>query len=168
MDNSEVLTNYYNQHRLSLLNKINRRVFDIQDSEDVLMDALTKALQYIGSYDPSKKMSTWFNTILNNCIKDYRKKFLKDKKGINHSDYREFDETEYPKIDSDLECDWLQVRLIKMELECKTGDTKEILQLYFMKNMTPSEIAKLVESDNHSIRTIIHRFKQEMRSKYVK
>lgn len=167
MIDEQKITHFFETKKSALLTKINRRVFDVQESEDVLMDAVAKALAYRSSYDENKPFSTWFNTILNNCIKDHRRDFLRNKAGPSHNDSLEFEEQDFLAEGVGVDIDWVAVDLIEKEINSKSGDTHDILRLYFLFDYAPQDIKYLVNTNTKSIRSIIHRFKQEMREKYV-
>jgi len=165
-----LITGHFVNNKKSLINKINRRVFDIQDAEDVLMDAFIKAISYQDSFDSKQEMGKWFNTILNNSIRDYRTKFLKEKSGANHNDMVEFDETVEGMAveDKNLEIDWATVDAVHAEIAERSGNTNTVLRMYFNDSYSPKDIAALTNTTSHVVRNMIHRFKQEMRKKYEK
>jgi len=169
MDTEVIIVGHYTKNKGTLMNKIKRRVFDHQDAEDVLMDAFVKAISYQHAYDPKQEVGKWFNTILNNAIRDYRTKFLKEKSGANHNANYEFDETleEMAVIDHNLEIDWATLEAIKQEIADRIGTTNTALRMYFLDGYEPKDIAGLTDTTSAVVRSIIHRFKQEMRKKYL-
>lgn len=68
----------YKRHYEGLRNFSMKKGMSFCDAEDNAIISLTKAFEYIKSYNPDKKFSTWLYTIANNKIKDsYKRKTSK-------------------------------------------------------------------------------------------
>jgi RNA polymerase sigma factor (sigma-70 family) len=161
-----ILTEYIEAHKGQLKSRIARRIFDQQDVDDVLGDACVKAFTYIDNYDAARPIANWFSSILSNCIKDHRTKFLKEKASAGHNKAESFEEENFPTEDVNVQMDWNLLDKVKADITAKAGETRQVLELYFNRNYTPTEIAHFVSMNKHTIRNVVHRFKQEMRAKY--
>ena len=160
-----MIVGLFQDKKNDFINRARQRIFEAQDAEDVVMTAFVKAIHYKDSFKVGEDVESWFYTILNNCIRDYRTQFLADKAGTSHENCEEFIEEEFATNDPDV--DWSTYELVLKEIETRTGDTNAILTLYFQENYTPADIAKVVGSKSTVVRSIIHRFKSEMREKYA-
>lgn len=166
MNSINILSKHYKDNKPDLLNRARQRAFDPQDAEDILGDALLKALSYIDSFNPKKDIGAWFYTILNNTIRDYRTDFLKNKAGSSHESAVEFTEVEEELCNEDNSFELYTLDKIRGEIDKKSGNTNIILRMYFYEEYSPKDIAELVDTTSHSVRETIHRFKKEMREKY--
>lgn len=163
MNKNKTLEEFYIQHRGKLLNKIKRRIFDSQEAEDVLQNAFVKALSSLDRYDPSRHIAPWFNGIMQNCIKDCRREFLRNCASSMHESYDEFNELDFPEEDRELNIDWLQVDQVKAAIDSKSDSTNTVLQLYFLYNYPSNDIAEMTGVGYGVVRQTISTFKKEMR-----
>jgi RNA polymerase sigma factor (sigma-70 family) len=167
VDRKQLLSDYYQLEKESLTKKISRKMFDLQDTEDVLHDAFEKALRYLDTYDGTQGFAAWFGVILNNCVKDYRTEFLNNKIGMSHKDVEEIGDDQFAIEDSGIETDWKAIDIVGKEIDSKTEPAKKILGLYFLYQMPSAEIRYFLEDIKlKAIRMCIHRFKSDMREKY--
>jgi len=154
-----MIETYYKENRKQLLKRIAGRGIRKDLVEDVLQESFTRALTFYHAFDKKRNFGSWFNTIMNNCIKDAKRE---DKMEGMVSSEEVYD----PTTSEDLEFNSLLCKRLEKELEGRSKHTKDILYLYFKKNMKPSEISQIVEANNKAVRMAIYRFKLEMREKY--
>ena len=69
-----MLEQFYIDNRLRLVKQMAWKLAGNYDvAEDVVQESFEKAIKYFPSFDPERgKLSTWFNTILYNVLRDYQ------------------------------------------------------------------------------------------------
>ena len=154
-----MIEQYYTENRKHLLKRIAGRGIRKDLTEDVLQESFTRAIKFIHTFDKSRNFAAWFNTIMNNCIKDAKREDIME--GMTSSE-----DVPEPVSGEDLEFNSLLCERLEGELEGRSKIHKDILYLYFKKNLKPAEISQVVDANNKAIRMTIWRFKEEMREKY--
>ncbi|MEL7423474.1 MAG: RNA polymerase sigma factor [Bacteroidota bacterium] len=156
----ELLTNFYEEERGTLVKKLSRRAGSPENAEDVVQEAFTRALKYVDSYDKAKReFGAWFNTILNNALRDFKR----DEKnyGMSMEAAGGEEEVEEPRLDV------RQERREVRDLIFQKGEVQqEILRLYYILNYTPKDIQAVTEHPRGTILSTITRFQQEVMEKY--
>jgi RNA polymerase sigma factor (sigma-70 family) len=125
--------------------------------EDVVQEAYMRAWKYKGSYNPNKaKLNTWFNTILYNSLRDYKK--LDKLGGVvvdNKTDEIE-EHVPYEKVQEHLLLVWGEINEMKGHKRIK-----RILYLFYILGYTSKEISEIEENVTQSnVTTISNRFKK--------
>lgn len=149
---------HYREKYETVVKTIGRSFNNFQDAEDVVQEAYTRACQYWDSYDAEVSIfDTWFEGVLENCLKDKKKdlklqggtieyKVERDTRAINPSS---LSKRELENID---------------ELISKRPEhMQKILRLHLWKGYDISDIEKVVPEKWDNIRTIVMRFKKELR-----
>lgn len=134
----------------------------IESGEDVVQEAYTRAWKYQGSYNPRKaELKTWFNTILYNTLRDFRKE---DKLGgvVMESKHDEIAEVvPYEKIQEHLFLLWGEINNLTNER------SRRVLYLFYILGYTSKEISEIEEGVSQSnVTTISNRFKQTVKQKH--
>lgn len=165
-----ILEDYYRGHREEIIKRISARKFIdcVEDAEDVVQEAFTKALAYIHSFDIEEaRFPTWFNAVVNNCYKDFIREKMQRVDSSSYPGNEEFDEEQFPVDDPALELPEQMIDKAKEEIAKRPFPLREVLTMYFLQNMKPSDIVCVVEDYTvGSVRTLIHNFKHEMRKAY--
>lgn len=125
------------------------------DGEDVVQEAYARALKYLPSFDHSRDFDKWFNKILSNTVKDFKK----DRGGLVVD--LDPDYLEAPEGHSEA----LYGRLIAIYGKGLRADHLEVVKLYFEKGYKPREINEVVDLSLTNIRTIISKFRLLMKGK---
>lgn len=156
----EILTTYYTENYKDLSNMLRRRkLAHSGDEEDILQSAYTKALQFIDSFNPNKKIDVWFFTILNNCYRDYYRQ-----ESLSGAAYEELVEEEHPIVDQSLLVDQEAIRKVGAYIYSKYEPMRTILHLYFIKQYAPRDIVYLVDKWNYnSIRALVSTCNKELK-----
>jgi RNA polymerase sigma factor (sigma-70 family) len=150
----EALTEHFNTHRDTLVKKIKNRVGGEYNAEDVVQEAYTRALTYQNSYDASRPLEQWFNTILNNTTRDLKAE--ERRQGMNTEMTEEIEES---LLDAH-ETGFTGFGLIGEMINKLSQPDRMICDLYFNKQYKPADIHKVVPNVNPtSIRQKIHLFK---------
>lgn len=167
MNIQERIEQHYKDNQKALCLKIQKRVFDPQDIEDIVQEAFTKALKFSSAFKEEGNFNAWFGIILDNCVKDYRAEFLYNKIGMGHRDVEELDEDNFPIDCRELDLDWITVKKIMEDIGVKAPSQQEVLRLYYFFDYKPEEIKFLTQDYSlSSIKSLVKRFKQEVISKY--
>ena len=155
----DIIEKHYRHNRLVLVKRMRWRTGDERDAEDVVQEAYCRAIQYADSFKMGLPFNLWFQRILNNCLKDFKR----EHKGYLHV---EIDEEELggeecsgvnKKTQEEIEREIDQVSNLKH---------KEILSLYFVHDYPLRDINHLVDEKYRNIALIVGRFKTQMRKKY--
>ena len=129
------------------------------DVEDVVQEGFYRALLYKDSFNPTYiSLSNWLTSILNNCLRD----MLREKRDGAMMHDSEHEPTIDDRCPSDTE---LEAKILK-DIEGKSGNTRQILWLYFIMGCKADEIHQTVGGSYSSVTTICERFKGECQEKY--
>lgn len=156
----QTLIDFYNNERNTLVKKYNRRAGSPENAEDVVQEAFTRALQYIDSYDPSKKeLGAWFYTILQNSLRDFKRE---DKNGgMVMFEEEHMEPTEFVDLDKEVRNELHNL------IDTKNDVAKEVLTLYFRHGYMIKDIDNTTDHSYAAIKAIILRFKKEVKEKYA-
>lgn len=156
---TETIEQFYRRTYQEHIKKVSNRVGGVYNAEDVVQEAFARALKYWDSFDPTHKtIGSWFNTILNNAAKD----FSKEERMLGMC--LEFDEEVYDGVAMSQTSHHMLRKLEKL-INKKTGHTRELLYLYYLKGYKPREIQEVLGLNNMAIRIAVLRFKKEALSK---
>ena len=159
----EKVAKFYREHHQNLFRKVARRIGNPSEAQDVVHEAFLKATNYADRWDYRRgKFSKWFNGILENTIRDYRKAQQRDVL----QDYIDVDEEEEIQdfLASHDESPHLKEeynRVLRI-VENKADPTRQILYMYYFLDHTPTEIAETLEINVNAVKVSVWRFKQEM------
>lgn len=133
-------------HRILRMNK--------SDAEDVVQQAMLKAIKYQGTYD--SKLGTprvWFNKILYQQLKDFKAGFV----DMIHLD----DELLVGNLKPEI--------ILHIDNELKSVHNYNhrcILELFYRNGYSVNEIAKIMDCSRSNVTTVCNRFKQRLLEKY--
>ena len=141
---------YYKSNRNALVNYIYRKVGKYEDAEDILHNAFYRAMKW--KHTRGESMEKWMFSIIENCIKDFKKK----EKGA---------EVDYV-FDIQEEQDTLVIQDVDKYLDSiKKPLKKEVLRLYLVHNLKMVEIYRLMNIPYSTVKTIVTRFRKELKDK---
>lgn len=160
---NELIQLYYQENYKPLVKKMYSRFGSVEDAEDIVQEAFSRAIKYYPSFDPEKckQFENWFNSILKNVAK----KFMNDKKlgGLSKPLDDATDEIE-PVI-----VDYLRSvtskELYKF-IKDRSEEDRHILRLNIIYGYTPSEIEILTPYTNRKIRDTLYKFSVDMQELY--
>jgi len=159
---------HYAENFDKLVKRFSHRAGGVADAEDVVQEAFALALKYKDSFNPDNvygekghktEFGGWFNGILNNSLKLYKKKERLLGMSVEYSE----DMDELVPL---MEWEDNLIEAVKKDIARKPEQVRQALWLYIFKQYKPREIAQVVEMSNAYIRTSVKEFKQEMRAKY--
>lgn len=152
------LTEFYTAQKDRLIKRISYRAGSMHNAEDVVQEAFTRALTYIEAYDPEvRPLPAWFNTILNNALKDF-KKAERNAGTVTEEGVVE---------DLDLEIFKSEVveELVKQIQEMQEP-AKEILKQFVVLGYTAKEVVRTTDLNIHTVRKCIADFYKSAREQY--
>lgn len=129
------------------------------DVEDVVQEGFYRALLYKDSFNPTYiSLSNWLTSILNNCLRD----MLREKRDGAMMHDSEHEPTIDDRCPSDTE---LEAKIMK-DIEGKSGNTRQILWLYFVMGSKTEEIHQIVGGGYQAICNRVQEFKLRCQEKY--
>lgn len=153
-----LIENYYKEKYDDLVRMYSSRAGP-DDVEDVVQEGFYRALKYKHTFNPTYiTVDQWMSGILNNCLKDMLKE-KRDGKTMHDTDHD-------PTIDDRCPSDTELENKILADIADKSGNTKQILWLYFKMGYKYSEIHRIVGGSYSCVDNAVNRFKAKMRDKY--
>lgn len=150
---------YYVKNKDQQIKRMTYRAGSKEDAEDVIQIAYANAYEWRRSFNPDMDFDRWFRRILNNALKRYKRY----QKG---SSLDEVEEEGYEQIMPHM----TRLEIIKEIDKCGVNnqgtDVSQILDMYFNKDLKPSEICAVVDINLPNCKQIINRFKLAMNKKY--
>lgn len=154
----KILEEHYKKNFDRLVKRYTFWAGSVQNAEDVVQTAYTRAIQYYDSYDEKQDFGKWFNRILTNS--------LKMQKQIDRGQFHdEFDEEQVDGV-SDYHYLGQLRREVVQEINSYEDNHREVLSLFFVNGYSPRSIVKVTDQKFHNVKTIIDRFKRKIREKY--
>jgi len=148
---NDFISKHYNDNRSDL---VKRFWYLGHGAEDVVHDAYERVLRYKDSY-LGEDFDRWFNTILYNAMRDYRKFIL----GRDDDDIDEYSHVgaECKGIDSTL------MHEVNKLIQTKNPKHQEVLKLFFELGYSYSDISKVTDNSYFNSYRIVERFKKELK-----
>ncbi len=139
---------------------------DIHEVEDVTQEAFVKAYRYLGSFDCSKKFSSWLVVIARNVFLDYRKS---DKNTVSSTELvtevlvssSQTSEDEPPNLLIKKE---KFNELLKMLVDLE-GELKEVFMLRVVNEMSYQDIADTLSLPLQTVKNRIFKARKILRAK---
>lgn len=155
---NDVIKNHYEENYDLLVKRMARRLGSVEDGEDVVQEAFTRAVQYYKSWT-GKRFENWFNVILSNTYK----RFLNEKKmgGLSKPLEDSLEEIE-PVIVNYL--DSIATSELKAMVESKVGRDRDILMLSMFYGYSWAEIAALLSISKRAVDGVLYRFNLELKN----
>lgn len=155
-----LIAKHFEEQYDTLVKKISGRAGGAYNADDVVSEAFTEALRYSNSFNPDlAKFETWFNTILNNCLKRFKKEERMSGTYVELEEHHLFSEEDEQYIQA------LADRLTE-EIEAIRGEVGQVLNMYFLLGYTRRDIRRVTEFDRPKVDFYIKRFCDQMKEKY--
>lgn len=151
-DTFALIEDHYREHRKEFINKLRFALGNIQNAEDTVQEAYTRALTYWKAYDKNKGLDAWIGTILTNCIKDKQRDSIL--LGMVSEDLAVMPEP--ARIDI---TDVVFAKELKDTISRLPITMSYPLYLYLFEGYTSREIAEITEQNANSIRKMVSRFR---------
>tara|TARA_R110000851_G_scaffold115675_3_gene241607 strand:- start:1968 stop:2453 length:486 start_codon:yes stop_codon:yes gene_type:complete len=155
------LENLYNKNRrryVNMMSSILRQ--DRAAAEDVVQEAFCRAIKFYHSFDPKRgKLSSWFNRILFNSLRDVQKEMRWQTTSVVdglsvETLFTEVELTNNPALSN----------LISKAIDKQTNENhRRVLELFFIFGYTSTEISQIEEKVSVSnVTTVVNRFRVEL------
>ena len=156
--NYDELTEHYLEHHDHLVKRVSYRVGGIHNAEDVVQEAYARAMQYYKSFNPERSdLERWFSTILINATKDLKRQERMDGMVADEDVTDTADMTAYTNE---------LLGLVRKEMEHAPPGATDALELYYIWGYTAKEVAEQTDHTHYSVKGLVKRFREYMRSTY--
>lgn len=115
-----------------------------EDAEDVVSESVIKALHNVGKLEKPENMKAWFYKIISNTALNFIKKRSRT---VNADECQ----TALSSID-----DYSEINLESI-LNCLDTKYREIVVLRFLEDMKISDIAKILETNENTVKTRLYK-----------
>jgi RNA polymerase sigma-70 factor (ECF subfamily) len=155
----EVLVSRYEN---KLLNYILRKgKYSVQEAEDILQEIFIKTWKNLNSFDQQFAFSTWIYTIARNETYSFFRKWSKTKDDIPLEKI-EFKFHHEDDLSNQVNQTLNKEHVVK-SLNQLTTNHKEIIQLYYIEEMSYKEISKILKKPENTIATNLRRAKAKFK-----
>lgn len=153
---------------------IYRMVRDRELSEDLAQDTFIKVLNALDKYDPSYKFSSWIFKIAHNTTVDHLRKKRPDTLSLEGSPHARTQEqaeaTSFTPVDTSGSPEYYaESQEIGSEIEEAIGELRpeyrEAIVLWHVEGRPYDEIAEIMDLPLGTVKTYIHRGRNELRKK---
>ena len=151
-----------------------RMVRDRELSEDLAQDTFIKVLNALDKYDPSYKFSSWIFKIAHNTTVDHLRKKELDTLSLDGSPHARTEEqaeaTSFKPADRSLDPErYTESQQIGSEIEAAIEELRpqyrEAILLWHVEGRPYDEIASIMDLPLGTVKTYIHRGRNELRQK---
>lgn len=151
---------YFRDSYPYLIKQLVARRIDPYDAEDIVQEAFSRALKYVGSYNPEHgKFGEWFSRILNRCHKDHNRDLQMRGMVVEVKE-------DHWSCEQDFGHDNKLIEEIKQDISNLNGTTRDVCYMYYIMSNTPREISKVVEVSPRVAGQMAYMFKQFLIDKY--
>lgn len=141
-----------------LVRTCERRTHDRALSEDIAQETLIRALANIGTFDASRPLWPWLKTIATRLIIDHMRERCREVLG--------------EPVDRPIDCDdenWRVERpILNQSLSNLPSRQNIAMQLRYLDDWTPSEVANFLGLTRNSTEQLLHRARLRLRREYQK
>jgi RNA polymerase sigma factor (sigma-70 family) len=157
----EKIEQFYKDEYDNLVRRMRGRCGSVEDAEDVVMEAFTRALKYKNTYNPNKQeIGGWFNMILLNAYHNYASD--KHRRGMSVEVSDKFIEGyEGNQMESTL-ADQLAEEIDLIE----DVDKRDVLVAFFIDGYTPKEISQFLKANVRQVNNITQIFMGKLKEKH--
>jgi RNA polymerase sigma factor (sigma-70 family) len=150
---------FYKENFNRLIKRVGHRAGTHWAAEDVVQEAFVRALKYWDTYDPAnKEIGAWFNTILNNALRDY----TRDERRYGMCE--EFEDEKHNDLALSPEALGAAAKIREL-IAAKGQPTKSILTMYYLQGYKPKEIVEVLDVEVKTVRQYVWRFRDELKEK---
>lgn len=154
-----LIEKHYRENRTKSVRRFYYTAGNTANSEDIVQEAYTRALQYWKSYKSDyQSFDSWINTIMKNVLIKFKTRDAQ----------REENDASFiapPSLRNSAVNRETLAEIAEM-IDAKPPNVANILGLYMFEQYEPKEIEEIVPERGSNIRVIIHRFKKELEDVY--
>lgn len=144
----------YEKNFRKYISRVSPRVGGRGNAEDVVQEAFCRALNYCDTLTEGEPIEPWFNTILNNSTRDFKKQEVFE--GMATEDEEESTTLEDLELREDV------VTMVLQEISDTREPKRTVFTGYFILGRTPGEIAKYSPMSKQEISSACLRFKKKL------
>ncbi|MBF0199417.1 MAG: sigma-70 family RNA polymerase sigma factor [Planctomycetes bacterium] len=139
---------------------IRSMIFDPHQAEDVLQEVSTICFQKYESFDPDRPFVPWAMGVSKNVILNHRRKYARNKVILNEEvlDAVADAHTEVAENNDD-QADHLKLCMEKVE-----GRAKTMLEMRYIDNLKPKDIAQEMNLSSPAVRVALGRVRQSLKN----
>ncbi len=130
------------------------------DAEEVAQDGFIKAFHSLKSFNRQARFSTWLFRIVFNTAVSYKRKNRNILSSIEHHDRAAEQETSLEKNDRQL--------FVSVAMEKLNEVDRLAIQLYYIKEFSLEEVAKMMGQNMNTLKVRIHRARQRLANELKK
>ena len=164
--NKSALEQIYLLTHNSAFNKINCAIDNADDAEDVLQDCYVSVISNLGNLKEPESFEKWFNTIITNKIKDYKKKkspvILDENEYNSLSNSPEENSDAIPHENIEHEDNIEIIRKLVSELSDKN---RQSIEMHYFEDKSISEIAEELDVSENTVKTRLYNGRKEIKRK---
>ena len=150
----------------SAYNKIFSAVNNVDEAEDLVHDCFVSVISNLSNLKEPKSFEKWFNAIIFNKIKDYKKKstpVLLDEQEYNTLSNLHEENTEYIPFEKLERKDNIELtRKLVNELSDKN---RQSIEMHYFENKSISEIADELNVSENTVKSRLHNGRNEIKRK---
>lgn len=140
-----------------------RMIHDAQDAQDLTQECFIKAYQYLCSFDPERKFSSWlFRIAVNLCLNALQARQKNQRHPAEWDDEWLVDETSPESILLQKE----HVAEIRDVIEELPEHYRIVLLLRYLEEMSYQEISTVLDVSVSTVQMRLHRAKQKLRERF--
>ena len=157
----KVIEDYYRGNYKRLVNTVRGRAGSHHNAKDVVQEAFTRALKYHRSSNSDLPFDVWFSRILENSLRTHTKE--RKSQGMVY-------ELKPNMLIVHTPDSFLQrfISELREDIEKLSEKKKEVMNLSMFMDYSPNDISKIMNISVGAIRTMMHRFREELKEKYGK
>lgn len=162
---AQAYSDLYDKYVASIYRYIYFKINITEIAQDLTGDTFLKTWQYLQKGNKIENIKAFFYQTASNLVTDYYRssasKSVSIKKAENIADIKSSAEIDKINLTAEL-------KIIKEALKQINETYKEIIVLYFIEQLSISEIAKIKEKSEGAIRVLIHRALKSLKSNLPK
>lgn len=154
-----------NRYQGKLFAYLYRLVGEKEEAEDLLQDVFIKAYKNLGSYDTSRKFSSWIYRIAHNeAVNHIKRKSLKRFISLENVTSTK-DKLSFSTADNDIQESWIRKEINKevdVAIEHLPLKYKQVLILRYYSDKSYEEISEILGKPINTVGTLIKRAKNKL------
>lgn len=160
MTKREKLTEFYKSNYNTFVVNYSRRAGTVEDAEDIVQEAFTRALTYLERYNDNEPFSNWMSRVVYNTFCSWKSD--KDSMGISN----QFNEEYFDPIEGNQQRKQLVANVMGL-MKDYPEHHQQIINYYYCCNYTFVEVANLVGVSRLTVNNVLKKFKKEVKDATV-
>ena len=155
----DLIVDVYERERDGIIKRLSRSLPNVADAEDIVQSAVLSALKYKDTYNKEKDITVWFNGIVNNEAKAWRRAnklqgmtTVLDEKNGGLYDFKGGER----RLSNTILGEISRLKDLK----------KNVIYRRFVMEMGVNDIAAILEVGRERVKKVLLRWRQDMKNKY--